>query len=76
MTSDSFRLISWNIGGRVEVNRKQVETLHHRKPDVVALQEVRANALKRFPKLFPEFDLPHIVEKDLLNMTCRTFSVV
>jgi exonuclease III len=62
MTSDSFRLISWNIGGRVKVNRKQVEVLHSRKPDVVALQEVRASALKRFRRFFPEFDLPHIVE--------------
>ena len=62
MTSGAFRLISWNIGGRVKVNRKQVGVLHDRKPDVVALQEVRANALKKFREFFPKFDLPHIVE--------------
>jgi len=65
MTSD-FRLISWNIGGRVKANRKQIEVLQSRKPDVVALQEVRANALKKFQGLFPKFGLPHIVESVLL----------
>lgn len=62
MKDAAFRLVSWNIGGRVKKNPEQAEALADRQPDVVALQEVRLNALKRFEKLLPELDLPHVVE--------------
>ena len=62
MKDDSLRLISWNIGGRVKANRKQTQAIKSRAPDVVALQEVRLNALKQFQRLLPELDLSHIVE--------------
>ncbi|MFW6116734.1 MAG: endonuclease/exonuclease/phosphatase family protein [bacterium] len=62
MTDDSLRLISWNIGGRVKKNPDQVEALRERQPDVIALQEVRLNALNNFKKLLPDLGLRHTVE--------------
>lgn len=70
MKDDAFRLISWNIGGRVKKNPEQAEALADRQPDVVTLQEVRLNALKRFEKLLPELDLPHLVESVHLAAEC------
>lgn len=62
MTNNRFRLISWNIAGKVVANRKQFEALGKRKPDIVALQEVRVNALKNFRELFPEIGLSFVAE--------------
>jgi len=62
MMGNNFRLVSWNIGGRVGVNRQQAEVLKDRRVDIVALQEVRVNALKNFQRMFPEFDLPYMEE--------------
>ena len=62
MTRDSFRLVSWNIKGWVRINRQQAEVLKNRRVDIVALQEVRVNALKNFQRMFPEFDLPYMEE--------------
>lgn len=62
MTRNSFRLVSWNIGGRVKANRQQAEVLRDCRVDIVALQEVRVSALKNFQRMFPEFDLPYIEE--------------
>lgn len=47
MIDKSMRLISWNIAGRVKACRAQVEVLHRRLPDVVALQEVRESTVSR-----------------------------
>ena len=62
MMGNSFRLVSWNIGGRVRVNHQQAEVLKDRRVDIVTLQEVGVNALKNFQKMFPEFDLPYMEE--------------
>lgn len=62
MRHNDFRLISWNIGGRVKANRQQARAFENRSPDIVALQEVRLNALKHFRKCLPELSLPHIIE--------------
>ena len=62
MTASSFRLMSWNIEGRVRSNRQQAEVMQKRKPDIVALQEVRVRALGNLQELLPEFGLPHIEE--------------
>ena len=62
MIVNSFRLVSWNIEGRVSANRQQAEVLKDRRVDIVALQEVRVNALKNFQKMFPKFDLPYMKE--------------
>ncbi len=62
MKDDTFRLISWNIGGRVKKNPDQAEALNNRQPDILALQEVRLNALNRFEKLLPGLNLSHLVE--------------
>ncbi len=62
MIRKSFRLVSWNIGGRVGVNSQQAELLKHSRVDIVALQEVRVSALKKFQRIFPEFYLPYMEE--------------
>ena len=62
MRRDTLRLISWNVGGRVKKNPDQAEALAKRRPDVIALQEVRLNALANFQDLFPAMNLPHIIE--------------
>jgi len=62
MNDGTFRLISWNIGGRVANNPEQAEALGDRQPDLVALQEVRVNALKRLEGLLPRLGLTHILE--------------
>jgi exonuclease III len=62
MDDEHFHLMSWNIGGRVKRNPDQVEALRERQPDVIALQEVRLNALNNFKKPLPSFGLRHIVE--------------
>lgn len=58
MNHKGFRLISWNIGGRVKANRQQAQALEDRSPDIVALQEVRLNALKHFEAFRPHLRLP------------------
>lgn len=49
-----MRVISWNINARVRSVADQVEFLHHRKPDVIALQEVIANNATLFRESFRE----------------------
>jgi exonuclease III len=57
-----LRLISWNIAGRVQCNPQQVALLGQRQPDLVALQEVRANASKKLFSLFSELGLVHLLD--------------
>jgi exonuclease III len=42
-----MRLISWNVAGRVKDCDKQIEALISRKPDIVALQEVRKSTVSK-----------------------------
>ena len=62
MDDEHFHLVSWNISGRVKKNPDQVEALRERQPDVIALQEVRLNALNNFKKLLPSLGLRNIVQ--------------
>lgn len=55
-------MVSWNIGGRVGINCQQAKVLEDRRVDIVALQEVRVNALKNFQELFPGLGLPYMEE--------------
>jgi len=58
----ALRLISWNIAGKVKANPEQLAALQTRSPDLLALQEVRLNALRRTEPLLAAMGLPHVIE--------------
>lgn len=62
MSGNRFRLVSWNIGGRVRANRRQAEVLKSCNADVVALQEVRVSSMRNFERILPELGLPYMEE--------------
>ena len=62
MSATELRLISWNIAGRVKTNPQQMAALKARGPDLLALQEVRLNALGRIEPLLAAMGLPHSIE--------------
>ena len=62
MSPTALRLISWNIAGKVKANPEQVAALETRSPDLLALQEVRLNALRRLEPLLVAVGLPHVTE--------------
>ena len=55
----ALRLISWNVNGRVERLQDQVTALTERKPDVVALQEVRVTTASALKAELVRIGLPH-----------------
>ncbi|MGC9469817.1 MAG: endonuclease/exonuclease/phosphatase family protein [Anaerolineae bacterium] len=62
MVPREFRLISWNIAGKVGKNPQQMAALAERQPDLLALQEVRLNALTRIKPRLADMALPHLIE--------------
>ena len=70
MKDDVFRLISWNTGGRVKKNPEEAAALADGQPDIVALEEVRLNAWRRFKKLLPGLNLPHLLARVHLAAAC------
>jgi exonuclease III len=62
MAPTDLRLISWNIAGKVKANPEQMASLQSHEPDLLALQEVRLNALRRIKPKLVAMGLPHVVE--------------
>lgn len=55
-----MKLISWNTNGRIKQAKKQIETILGRKPDVVALQEVRRSSIQTLKKELASRGFSHI----------------
>ncbi|MGO9471750.1 MAG: endonuclease/exonuclease/phosphatase family protein [Isosphaeraceae bacterium] len=55
-----MRLISWNVAGRVRRLPDQVEALRRRRPDVVALQEVRKSTVEPLTVSLRSIGLEHV----------------
>jgi exonuclease III len=62
-----MRLISWNVAARTKLLKRQVAALADRQPDIVALQEVRENAVEQYLAALRAIDLPHAVDSFRLS---------
>ena len=60
---DSMRLISWNVNGRRGATlSRQIAALGERGPDIIALQEVRAESLPGWLDGLAGAGLPHLLD--------------
>jgi exonuclease III len=65
-----MRLISWNVNGRSGVGlREQLTALEERRPDLVALQEVKLAALDGWREGLASCGLPHVLDSSSLLRT-------
>lgn len=56
-----MKVISWNVNNRVKVVPHQVTALGRREPDIVALQDINAQAVTQYIQELNQIGLPHIV---------------
>lgn len=54
-----MKVVTWNVNNRARTVSQQVQELGQREPDVVALQDVNANAVVGYVEAFRRFGLPH-----------------
>ncbi|HLX59557.1 MAG TPA: endonuclease/exonuclease/phosphatase family protein [Ktedonobacteraceae bacterium] len=56
-----MKVVTWNVNNRFGTVLQQVQELEQRELDVVALQDVNANAVARYIEAFRRIGLPHIL---------------
>lgn len=62
-----MKLISWNVAGRVRGLDNQVAALAQRRPDVLALQEIRRTTAARFHDELSRIGLPYGIDSFALS---------
>jgi exonuclease III len=56
-----MKVVTWNVNNRVGTVPQQVHELGQREPDVVALQDVNANAVARYSEAIRRIGLPFVL---------------